>query len=486
MHQYQHTVDLVKRLGVHKGDRTGTGTQSRFGHQERYSLRGNRLPVVTTKKIHLASVIHELFWMLSGDTKVDYLIANGVRIWNEWVKPETATYAPMDEDAILKAVTAHIGGPFVMYFHCVRDEETPVIETVAEFEAELSPEGLESFWVDYPVNRDDIKYVVGINVSTWNNLATEGFDEAKDPEGIRAEYNKRLYRSFLKKEPERLVGGDLGAVYGKTWRDIEDTRLIPKAQWADYETRGFKFEADIPGTSMETDRCVVTRRIDQIQDIIDQLKNNPDSRRIIVCAWAPQLVDEQALPPCHSFFQFWTRELTLDERIELLVKAEVDEDDLLEAQGVITRDQAPVTTVQDLRNILQVWSPEPITDEVLHERLTRMKIPTRAISSQLYQRSTDTFLGLPFNITFYSLLTHMLANQVGMVADEFIWTGGDTHIYSNHQEQTELQLTREPLEQPTIRFTNEAKGKDIREIGLDDFVIENYVSHAHIAGKVAV
>lgn len=456
MHQYLHTLDLVKRLGVHKGDRTGTGTQSRFGHQERYSLRNNRIPVITTKKIHLASVIHELFWMLSGDTRVDYLIANGVRIWNEWVKPETAVYAAMDEEAILKAVTTHIGGPFVMYFHWA-DDSSPVVETVAEFESDMVPETIQAFWDEYSVNREEIQYVVGVNVAAWNTLSTEGFDEAKDPEGIRAEYNKRLYRALLHKEPECLVGGDLGAVYGKTWRDIEDTRVVMKYDWSDYEARGFDFVVDIPGTSMETDRCVVTRRIDQIQDIIDQLRENPDSRRIIVCAWAPQLVDEQALPPCHSFFQFWTRELTLNERVDWLKENRKD-----------------------------LVIPENSGDEYLTAWMNHQGTPVRALSCQLYQRSTDTFLGLPFNITFYSLLTHMLANQLNMVAEEFIWTGGDTHVYSNHQEQTELQLTREPYEEPTIRFRTEAIGKDIREISMGDFVIENYDYHPHIAGKVAV
>ncbi|MBW6071912.1 thymidylate synthase [Pseudomonas aeruginosa] len=359
MEQYLNSIRLVKELGVHKGDRTGTGTQSMFGQQERYSLRNNVLPVVTTKKIHLPSVIHELFWMLSGDTRVDYLIENGVRIWNEWVKPNTALYAPMTDEAVLKAVTTLIGAPFVMYVHCMNDDSTPIIETVVEFESGMAPETIQAFWDEHPVNREEIQYVIGVSEKSWNRLATEGFDEAKNPEGIHTEYNKRLYRALTHKEPARLVGGDLGAVYGKTWRDLEDTRVIPKHEWVDYEARGFDFVVDIPGTCMENDRCVVTRRIDQIQDVINQLKTNPDSRRIIVCAWAPQLVDEQSLPPCHSFFQFWTRELTLEERY----------------------DWAQLNDTEAQRIFLEGAQPE--TDHALWDKLG---VPKRALSCQLYQR----------------------------------------------------------------------------------------------------
>lgn len=480
MEQYLNSIRLIKEQGVHKGDRTGTGTQSTFGHQERYSLRNNQLPVVTTKKIHLPSVIHELLWMLSGDTRVDYLIENGVRIWNEWVKPETAIYTPLNNEEILKAITNHIGGKFVMYFHCNESVTEPDITTCDEFIKDMSQFEIDAFWNNYPrCNRNEVTHVVGINSREWKRAATIEFNESTTPDSIELEYNIRLYKLLFNKKPLKLVGGDLGAVYGKTWRDIEDTRVISKQEQYLYEARGFNFVADIPDNDFEKDRCVVTRRIDQIQDIIDQLKNNPDSRRIIVCAWAPQLVDEQALPPCHNFYQFWTRELTLDERVKWL-----DNDD--------THSDVPGKPIygdsDHFRECLRVWvgDEKANSDEWLHARLSQEGVPRRAISCQLYQRSVDTFLGKPFNITFYSLLTHMLANQLGMVAEEFVWTGGDMHIYSNHQEQTDLQLTREPKALPTIRFKPEAIGKDIREIGFDDFIIENYEYHPHIAGKVAV
>jgi thymidylate synthase len=215
---------------------------------------------------------------------------------------------------------------------------------------------------------------------------------------------------------------------------------------------------------------------------MDQLANGPDSRRIIVCAWDPRLVEDQALPPCHCFFQFWTRELSLEDRINALQDRHDAEDLLIPSRG-----QPPVRTVEAFKSRLCVWNnPAIVTEEFMHNRLDQAQAPRRGLSCHLYQRSVDTFLGKPFNITFYSLMTHQLANQFNMAAEEFIWTGGDCHIYNNHQEQTDLQLTREPYDTPRILFQPTSYGKDQREITPDDFVILGYESHPHIAGKVAV
>lgn len=472
MHHYLNILETTQAVGHFKGDRTGTGTQSTFGMQKRFSLLGNVIPTVTTKKIHLKSVIHELIWMLSGNTRVDYLIANGVRIWNEWVKAGTAVYEPIDSiEAIEKEVKRFIGNDNVLFvFSAGRPEVVEqgfLIQHLNDyFEGMDEQQEIDYFWRQYgdlsKAERDAKEIVLEIDAVAWSKTIANQWKPipliAEDPND---EFIYRLYRLLFKTEPQRLVGGDLGPVYGKTWRDIDDTRIIPKVEWVDYEARGFKFVVDIPGTDVATDKCVVTRKIDQIQDIINQLKNNPDSRRIIVCAWNPSLVDEQALPPCHSFFQFWTRELTLDERVKWM----------------IANDQDAYQKYLDLDESLDADDPE---------FLDSLGLPKRALSCQLYARSQDEFLGTPFNITFYSLLTHMLANQLNMVAEEFIWTGGDCHIYNNHKAQVELQLAREPKVQPTISFTTAAKGKDIREITPEDFVIENYESHPHIAGKVAV
>ena len=264
MKQYLDLLRRIKEEGVIKTDRTGTGTKSVFGHQMRFNL-ADGFPLVTTKKCHLKSIIHELLWFLKGDTNVKYLQENGVRIWNEWA----------DEN------------------------------------------------------------------------------------------------------------GDLGHVYGYQWRS-----------WPDYKGG----------------------HIDQISQVIEQIKNNPDSRRLLVSAWNVAEVDEMALPPCHLLFQFY---------------------------------------VADGR-----------------------------LSLQLYQRSADCFLGVPFNIASYSLLLLMVAQVFGLEPGEVVHTTGDTHLYLNHMEQTDLQLTREPRPLPTMRLNPDVK--NIFDFKYEDFELLNYDPHPHIKGIVAV
>lgn len=264
MKQYLDLLSHIKQNGVDKNDRTGTGTRSVFGYQMRFNL-ADGFPLVTTKKVHLKSIIHELLWFLKGDTNVRYLQENGVRIWNEWA----------DEN------------------------------------------------------------------------------------------------------------GDLGHVYGYQWRS-----------WPDYQG-GF---------------------IDQIQQAVDQIKNNPDSRRIIVNAWNVADIPNMALPPCHMFFQFYV------------------------ADG--------------------------------------------KLSLQLYQRSADTFLGVPFNIASYALLLMMMAQVTGLEPGEFIHTIGDAHIYRNHFDQVDLQLSRTPRPLPVMKLNPDVKS--IFDFKYEDFTLENYDPHPHIAGKVSV
>lgn len=263
----QQYLDLCRRVlseGTFKEDRTGTGTLSVFGHQMRFNMQDG-FPLLTTKKLHLKSIIYELLWFLQGDTNVRYLQEHGVRIWNEWA----------DEN------------------------------------------------------------------------------------------------------------GDLGPVYGHQWRS-----------WPDYDG----------GT------------IDQIAQVIEQLKHNPDSRRIIVSAWNVAEVNKMALPPCHAFFQFYV------------------------ADG--------------------------------------------KLSLQLYQRSADIFLGVPFNIASYALLLLMVAQVTGLQPGEFIHTLGDAHIYKNHLEQVNLQLTREPRPLPKMHINPDVK--DIFSFRFEDFTLTDYDPHPHIAGVVAV
>ena len=264
MKQY---LDLCRRVlaeGTRKDDRTGTGTISVFGAQMRYNLEDG-FPLLTTKKLHLKSIIYELLWFLQGDTNVRYLQEHGVRIWNEWA----------DEN------------------------------------------------------------------------------------------------------------GELGPVYGHQWRS-----------WPDYNG----------GT------------IDQIKQVTEMIKHNPDSRRLIVSAWNVAEVNKMALPPCHTLFQFYV------------------------ANG--------------------------------------------RLSLQLYQRSADIFLGVPFNIASYALLLQMMAQVTGLKAGDFVHTLGDAHIYVNHLEQVNLQLTREPRALPTMKINPEVK--DIFGFKYEDFELQNYNPHPHIAGVVAV
>ena len=264
MKQYLDLLNHVLQSGVEKNDRTGTGAISVFGHQSRYDL-SQGFPLVTTKKLHLKSIIHELLWFLTGDTNVRYLQENGVRIWNEW-----------------------------------------------------------------------------------------------------ADQN-----------------GELGPVYGYQWRS-----------WPTPDGR----------------------HIDQITQVVNSIQNNPDSRRHMISAWNVGQIDQMKLPPCHILVQFY--------------------------------------------------------------------IADGRLSCQLYQRSADIFLGVPFNIASYALLTMMMAQVCGLQLGDFIHTLGDAHIYLNHMDQVKLQLTREPYPLPQMKINPEVKS--IFDFKFEDFELTGYQSHPHIAGKVAV
>ncbi|MDD2277662.1 MAG: thymidylate synthase [Bacteroidales bacterium] len=264
MKQYLDLLDNILENGTQKEDRTGTGTISLFGHQMRFDL-SKGFPMLTTKKLHIKSIIYELLWFLKGDTNIKYLNDNGVRIWDEWA-----------------------------------DEH-----------------------------------------------------------------------------------GNLGPVYGHQWRS-----------W--------------PTADGQT--------VDQISQVVNSLKNNPDSRRHLVCAWNVGEIDNMALPPCHIIYQFYV------------------------ANG--------------------------------------------KLSCQLYQRSADVFLGVPFNIASYALLTLMMAQVTGLKPGDFVHTFGDVHIYQNHLEQVKLQLTREPRQLPKMVINPAIKS--IFDFGYDDFTLEGYDPHPHIKGKVAV
>lgn len=343
MHQYHELLQQVLNTGHQKADRTGTGTLSCFGPQMRFDLRDG-FPMVTTKKVHLRSIIHELLWFLQGDTNIKYLNDNGVTIWDEWANAE----------------------------------------------------------------------------------------------------------------------GDLGPVYGSQWRDWKDTKLVVAADvtTANHLSRkGYVLVGHVPHQGGGPTIAVWQKGHDQIAKVIDQLRTDPDNRRIIVSAWNVGELDEMALAPCHSFFQFYTRELSLEERLQW---AEVNDNELWS-------DFVHGTFVDE--KIRLGW-------------LDKSKVPTRQLSCQLYQRSADMFLGVPFNIASYALLIHMVAQQVNMTVGEFVWTGGDVHIYSNHMEQVKEQLTRKPKALPTLVIKR--KPDSIFDYKFEDFELQNYESWPAIKAPVAI
>lgn len=293
MRQYLELLQHILDNGSIKKDRTGTGTLSTFGYQMRFDL-AEGFPLLTTKKVHLKSIIHELLWFIKGDTNIKYLVERNVRIWNEWP---------------YRRFTKH-----------------------ADYQGETMSEYIDK------IKSDD---------------------------------------AFAEKH------GQLGPVYGRQWRHFEgpDGRFV-----------------------------------DQLSEVIEQIKTNPSSRRLIVNAWNPPLIPDMALPPCHMMFHFY--------------------------------------------------------------------VNNGKLSCQLYQRSADTFLGVPFNIASYALLTMMIAQVTNLAPGEFVHTLGDAHIYSDHMEQVATQLARQPRTLPTMNINPNVT--DINDFVFEDFELAGYNPHPRIKAKVSV
>ena len=301
MKQYLDLMKHIRDEGVKKEDRTGTGTVSVFGYQMRFDLEDN-FPLLTTKKVNLDSIIHELLWFISGNTNISYLVKNGVNIWNDW--------------------------PYQSYLKQTHQEK------------------------DYPMHSKE-----------WKDKMKEFIEQIKNDDDFAKAY------------------GDLGPVYGRQWRDFEG--------------------------------------VDQLNQVVEDIKSSPDSRRLIVSAWNPKdipIMVKSGLPPCHTLFQFYVSEGRL--------------------------------------------------------------------SCQLYQRSADVFLGVPYNIASYAILTLMVAQATGLKPGEFIHTLGDAHLYNNHLEQVEEQLARVPFPCPKLSIN---KDKDtIFNFSISDFELIDYQAHPHIPAPIAI
>jgi thymidylate synthase len=332
MDQYLELLRDIQKNGCFKGDRTGTGTTSVFGRQMRFNLQEG-FPLVTTKKIHFKSVVHELLWFISGDTNTKYLVDNGVKIWNEW-----------------------------------------------------------------------------------------------------ADKN-----------------GDLGPVYGFQWRHWDKFTEAPT------DLSDFTNELYVEGMPQKVKPSrYIKESIDQLKNVIERIKTNPECRRLIVSAWNPADLPDMALAPCHAFFQFNCRPIPLEERHDL--------------------------NIND-KNMYSVHS-RSLTQKQLSRELDKLNVPKYYLDCQLLQRSCDVPIGVPYNIASYALMTHMVAQVTNTVAGEFIWVGGDTHIYVNQIDGVKEQLSRGPFPLPKIKLNPDIA--DIDDFKFEDIELVNYQCHPHIKMPVAV
>lgn len=430
---YLDILGDVMDNGVRKEDRTGTGTISRFGTQARFNLRDNRLPLLSIRKVFHRSFIHETLWFLSGSTDIQYLKENNVSIWDSWVKPETARYQDLTLDEMLEKL------------------RPVLLEYYQRTEGDLHSQPITSVDFQYP--------------EQWQDEVTIHYvDDPTVDEGIKvvlvfscASVIRKLYLEYLGEEPRKLIGGSIGkGAYGSQWRAWEDTRVVQTNEVPQYQDKGYRRLGDLTHGGCS----VVYREIDQIANVVKQLKENPDSRRIMVIAFNPAKVEECELPPCHSIFQFWTRELSMEERIVL-----VSNDSL--------RDEIQT-------ELAQVESTGSVSD-----RLDSENIPKRALSCMLYMRSSDYPVGAVFNIPQYALLTHMLAQVTGMVAEELIFTGADTHIYQNQYDGV-LDLLQREGHDTEARVVLNPEVMDIDQFVFDDIEVISYEHDGVIRFPVAV
>jgi thymidylate synthase len=432
MKQYLDAIHHVMQFGKARGDRTGTGTIDYFGYQTRFNLKDG-FPLVTTKFVPIRLVIEELLWFLKGSTNNRELFAKNVHIWDAWALEDRTDYTVIQRRSLLVDQLAVYQAFHDPEFNAVA---IPVFETHEELDAWAS-----DFMATHP------------EASCWPipKFKTNGRD------------------------------GDLGPIYGAQWRswpgrlmtqDITDEE--PEPLELDVQGHGFPLSGN----------SVWQEPIDQIADLVKNLRERPFSRRHVVTAWNPAVLPDESISPqdnvregrqalasCHCMFQF-----SVSERDIVDIHAEAGDDVMNQLKAyqetlVEGVDYKGSKLNIDFSNLSMKW---------LEERGVR----TKELSCQLYQRSADMFLGVPFNIASYSLLTMMIAQVVGMVPGEFIWTGGSCHVYSNHFDQIDTQLGRKPYVLP--KMVLDPTVKSIDDFTIDSFQLVDYHHHDAIKGKVAV
>lgn len=403
MNNYLQLLEHVLTKGRAKSDRTGTGTLSVFGPQLEFDLREG-FPLVTTKKVHLKSIIHELLWFLRGSTNATELQAVGVKIWDEWAAPEDVYYREKMSFYEIKLAWA------AMKKITIADADAKILEMSKQLRA------------DHPEQMAEI-----IDHMVRDLLLRDGAPE---------------YKEVLE-----TAKGELGPVYGKQWR-----------AWP-----------------------TPSGNIDQIANAIERLKTNPDCRRIIVSAWNVGQLDQMALMPCHNFFQFHTEELTPGERLQLAWDKKRDAKDFDVRLDRLYDEFLMLSTNPAAPE--QGFITGSVVNEV-HAYMDELRIPRRILNCKFNMRSADLFLGVPFNIASYSLLTMMIGQVVNMVPGKVILTMGDAHIYSNHIDQVKEQLSRTPRPLPRMEIAKDVSHID--DFRFEDFTLHEYDPHPTIKAPVAV
>jgi thymidylate synthase len=476
----------VLHRGTQKEDRTKTGTISAPGVMRRYDISDYRLAAVSTKKIHLKTGQVEEDWMISGDTRLKFLKENNCNIWDEWVLEGTGTYRPR----LLKEMRR-------VYKRNHFGWDRPVVLDIG-----ATPDVVPVWTLVYESDDFNIYEYVGTPGIKKHHGIFDKTEDAKNWMSWMDQEDPIWFKFFvaLGISDQEVVDGELGKVYGEMFRNIEDTRHIKCGSWsnpeeqdiaiAEFEALTEKMKARGFTIAMDSgyERCM-TRKIDQVANLLRDLENNPDSRRLILCPWNPAYVDEQALPPCHSFIQFWTRELSAEKRYDIYVKRWMRERDELHSD-IAKRSRADIYTTHEpypLGVFMHVEDGSYKRDEhKLHAYLDELNVPRRGLTCIFYMRSNDVFLGAPYNLTFYSSLTHKLAHQFNMYGEELVHMVGDAHIYLNHLDQVREQQERTPHNELPRLNIKLPIGTSILDMTYHDLEVVGYNPQPAIEAPVAV